>query len=262
MQRCVRSIFLDADMSDEPSEVTYDDMNANRVVIEHQNVVGENFGGQRISQFVSIESRFDSCTFDGIEIASASFGAGRGMSEYVGCSFMDARIHMNAGGFARFIDCSFEKVQIDHWFCFAVELIGCTFSGRLSKAIFNGSVPADNHGMAGRVVNRFEGNDFSRADLVDVSFRTGIDLDKQRLPSGDGYVRLADAVDAMRRARVAYESWESVEDKAAARGVLHVLEQDVAAGQRQLLVRVDDYPPSTRHAVRALLNAAQPSDEV
>ena len=53
----------------------------------------------------------------------------------------------------------------------------------------------------GRTSNEFRGNDFSGMDLIDVGFRTGIDLSLQRLPTGAQYVYLADAERALQRAR-------------------------------------------------------------
>ncbi len=143
---------------------------------------------------------------------------------------------MMAGGYARFVD--------------------CTFSGTLRKVVFNGSVRADKSGVFGRDVNEFRGDDFSRAKSVDVAFRTGSDLDQQRLPGGDEYVFLEDAPEAVRRARAAFEGWDDLVARDCAKGVLHVMERNIAQGQMQLLMRADDFPRSTRRAIRALLEAA------
>ncbi|MBM7518657.1 hypothetical protein [Nocardioides nitrophenolicus] len=227
------------------------------MVLANQHLVEADFSGRHLTQFSAEGSRFDRCIFDRAVIDSASFGAGRIVSEYVGCRFDGAKLSMGAGGNARFVDCTFENTRIEHWFCFAVQLVGCTFSGRLAKAVFNGAVPADKQAIAGRRINEFEGNDFARAKLVDVSFRTGIDLTRQRLPIGDEYVYIDDAAAAVRRARIAYNEWNDPDAKKRARGVLAVMEEDVAAGQAQLLVRPDDYPRAARPAIRLLLEAAR-----
>lgn len=210
-----------------------------------------------MAQFSSDGCRFERCDFEGAVIESASFGAGRQVSEYVGCSFDGAKLRMGPGGYAKFVDCSFDETAIEAWFCFAVEVVDCRFSGRLKKVVFNGTVPADKQAIVDRVVNQFERNDFTRATLTDVGFRTGIDLSKQRLPGGGGYDYFPDAVSAVRSARLAFDAWDDLGAKAAARGVLTVMEEDVAAGQRQLLMRVDDYPRSDRAAIRNVLNAAK-----
>jgi hypothetical protein len=229
------------------------------VVLSGQRLVEEDFSGRHLLQFSAEGSRFERCRFDELVIDSASFGAGRSMSEYVGCSFNGAKLQMGPGGYARFIDCTFEDTVIENWFCFAVELVGCIFSGRLKKAVFNGAVRPEDLGDVKRSTNRFEGNDFSRAKLVDVAFRTGIDLSQQRVPSGPEHTYLEDAASAVRRARVAFNAWDDQDAKKSARGVLAVMEEDVAAGQRQLLIRADDYRPASRPAIRALLAAAQES---
>lgn len=228
-----------------------------RVALSSQDLVGADFRDRRLMQFSSDGCRFERCDFEGAVIESASFGAGRRVSEYVGCNFDGAKLRMGPAGYAQFVDCSFEKTTIEGWFCFAVEVIDCRFSGRLKKVVFNGTVPSDKQSVSDRARNRFEGNDFSSATLVDVGFRTGIDLSKQSLPEGGAYTYLPDAVSAVRRARLAFNTWEDPGVKSATRGVLAVMEEDVSAGQRQLLMRVDDYPRSDRAAIRKLLDAAE-----
>lgn len=227
-----------------------------RLVLASQQLVGTDFSDQQLVQFSSDGCRFEACNFEGSVIESASFGGGRRTSEYVGCSFDGATLRMGPGGYARFVDCTFERTIIENWFCFAVEVIGCRFSGRLKKVVFNGTVPDEKQAIAGRRENRFEDNDFSRATLVDVGFRTGVDLSQQRLPRGDEYTYLPDAVAAVRRARTEFDSWDDPKVKSAARGVLRVMEDDVTDGQRQLLLRIDDFPRSDRAAIEKLLSAA------
>jgi hypothetical protein len=226
------------------------------VVLSRRRLISEDFSGRHLVQFSAEGVRMEQCRFDHAVIESGSFGAGRLVSEYVGCSFDDAKITMGPGGYARFIDCSFEGTEIDNWFCFAVELVGCTFSGRMRKVVFNGAVPPDKRDVAGRSTNRFENNDFSRAKLIEVAFRTGIDLSRQRLPSGSDYVYLADAMTGLRRARMALNTWDDPDDKKRAGNLLSILDDEVANGQHQLLLRVADYPRASRPPIQALLDAA------
>ncbi len=245
-------------MEFEARSVGYQRISAgDRVVLSSQHLVGADFQGAHIAQFSSDGCRFEECNFEGAVIDSASFGAGHQISEYVGCSFDGAKLRMGPGGYARFVDCSFNKTVIEHWFCFAVEIVDCRFSGRLKKVFFNGTVPLEDRIDVRRKSNQFEGNDFSKATLIDVAFRTGIDLSRQRLPKGDGYIYFSDAVGAARRARSAFDDWDDPRSRLAAQGVLALMEQDVAAGQQQLLIRVDDYPRGNRAAIQTMLNAAR-----
>jgi hypothetical protein len=231
-----------------------------RVVLSNQHLIAQDYRGLELLQFSAEGMRFERCAFDGSVIRSGSFGAGQATSEYVGCSFNDAKIHMGPGGYARFVDCTFENVAIDSWLCFAVELVGCSFSGQLRKAVFNGCVPPEKRNIAGRSTNQFEGNDFSRAELLDVAFRTSIDLSKQRLPSSPEYTYLEDAPSTVRQARRAFNALDDPEERKRVRGVLAVMEEDVAAGQSQLIIRVNDYPRASRPPIQRLLQAA--SDEL
>jgi hypothetical protein len=137
-----------------------------RVVISNKRLVAQDFRGLELLQFSAEGSRLERCAFDGSVIESGSFGDGRATSEYADCSFRGVKIHMGPGGYARFVNCTFENVAIDNWFCFAVELVGCTFSGRLRKAVFNGCVPPEKRDVAGRAMNRFEGKRFLAGEVA------------------------------------------------------------------------------------------------
>ena len=89
-------------------------------------------------------------------------------------------------------------------------------------------------------------------DLIDVGFRTGIDLTQQRLPSGPEYVYVPDAATAVQRARAEVIGWEDLELRRDAMTFINGLEQDVAQGQRQLLLRPDIYFRPQRKVVAAV----------
>jgi len=223
-----------------------------RVVLDHQALHRIDLSGRKLAQFSSTACRFEASRFEGAEIESASFGAGRAVSEYVDCSFDRARIHFGPGGCARFVRCSFRDVDLRDWYCFAVELVDCAFSGRLRKAVFNGTVPDRERTTAGRERDEFRGNDFSAMDLVDVAFRTGIDLRQQRLPSGSKYVYLPDAANAIQRTRAEIIVWNDLGLRRTAMALIKSLEDEVAGGQRQLLLRPDAYAGVPKEAVDAV----------
>jgi hypothetical protein len=96
----------------------------------------------------------------------------------------------------------------------------------------------------GRTSNEFRSNDFSGMDLLDVGFRTGIDLSLQRLPTGEQYVYLADAEPALQRAREQVIASGRVRLRGAHGEVVPVIDvalKTVRGGQRQLLLRKDTY---------------------
>ena len=224
-----------------------------RVVLDHEELRGVDFSGRNLAQLSASGSRLEACRFDRCRIEDASFGARRETSEYVECSFDGARIHFGPGGYVRFVRCSFRDVDLRDWFCFTVELIDCTFSGRLRKAFFNGTVPEDKRPSAGRKRNDFVGNDFSAMTLIDVGFRTGIDLAQQKLPSGPDYIYLPDAADAVQRARAIVVGWDDLSLRQPALTLVNLLEEDVVAGQRQLLLRPADYANLGKEAVDAVM---------
>jgi hypothetical protein len=211
-----------------------------RLVLDHARVHDEDYSGRKLLQFASIGSHLRACHFDQIQIQSASFGSGRETSEFVECTFNGARMDMGPGGFSRFVRCSFHDVIIRDWICFAVEMIDCKFSGRLETAIFNGTVPEDKRALIGRASNEFYGNDFSAMDFRDVGFRTGIDLTKQILPSGEDYLYLPHAASAVAHAKSRVASWDDQEMRRGASATIQGLEYELSGGQQQLLLRASD----------------------
>ena len=211
-----------------------------RVVLDHARLDGEDYSGRTLWQFASIGSHLHACKFDQTKIRSAAFGSGRETSEFVECTFDGARMNMGPGGFSRFVRCSFHNVTIRDWICFAVEMIDCKFSGRLETAIFNGTVPEDERAIIGRASNAFHGNDFSAMDLCDVTFRTGIDLTKQILPSGKDYLFLPYAAATVSRAKSHVIGWNDEEMRRGAMAIIQGLEYELLGGQQQLLLRASD----------------------
>lgn len=223
------------------SKGVFDITDDQRIVLDHARLNGKDYSGRTLRQFASIGSHLHACNFNQVRIQSAAFGSGRETSEFVECSFDGAQMDMAPGGFSRFVRCSFQDVVIRHWICLTVEMIDCTFSGRLETAVFNGSVPEDERAIIGRVRNEFHGNDFSAVNLVDVGFRTGIDLTKQALPSGGDYLYLPRAAAAVAQAKSRVITWDDEEMRRAGTVIIKGLEHELLGGQQQLLLRASDY---------------------
>jgi hypothetical protein len=201
---------------------------------------GLDLSGRSILQFSAVGSQLTGAHFDRSYISDASFGGGRSVSTYSECSFNEATINFGSGGFARFVRCTFLGARLTNWYCFAVELVDCTFSGRIEGAFFNGTVPDRERQLIGRDRNDFFGNDFSETKLVDVGFRTGIDLAQQRLPSGPNYLLIRQAAEAIARGKGTIGQWSDPR-RARASAFLQALEFEAQGGQRDLFIQLDDY---------------------
>jgi hypothetical protein len=211
------------------------------VTLDHAQVCGADYSGRKLEQFCTVGSRLESCRFDNVRIDDTAFGAGREMSEFINCSFDGAHM-IHGAGFVRFVRCSFRDVDLRDWLCFKTEFIDCTFTGRMRTCIFNGTVPEDNRAWVGRERNDFRGNDFSGMELIDVAFRTGIDLDQQILPSGLNYLYVPDAVAAIERAERGLANWlPGSELQRQALIFMHVYADTVSKGQRQLLIHLPSH---------------------
>lgn len=208
---------------------------------DRSRLADSDFSGRTLSRFTSVGSTFERCRFDGARLTSVGFGSGKETSLYRDCSFDRARLTMVPGGYARFENCSFRNVDIRQWFCFAVELVNCTFTGRIRKAFFNGTVPEDDRDVAGRTRNEFRGNDFSGCRLDDVAFRTGIDLRAQRLPDGPPYLYLYDAASVIPEVRRHVVVLEDLQLRKAALPILQTWELELEGGQQQLFANLDSF---------------------
>jgi hypothetical protein len=222
-------------------------------------VTGRDFGAEKITGFRSTSSQFEDCRFGGLDLGwktnSPWFGSGKAMSEYRGCVFDGARLRGILGGRVRFIDCSFRGVRINTWFAYEVELIDCVFSGRLEKAVFNGSVPEEARGELGRVKNEFRGNDFSQMQLKDVGFRSGVDLRLQRLPEGPDYLYTENAAAVLLRARAEILAWDNLELRQVVLRLLANDEEQLQAGQEQLFLDLRSSMRVARKPRGALVSA-------
>jgi hypothetical protein len=93
--------------------------------------------------------------------------------------------------------------------------------------------------------NEIRDNDFREAELVDVAFRHGIELDAQLLPAGKEYVRLRGLKRRIRRARREVKRWEDATAQADALVALEIMEnvfrqEDDVFTKRDFLIGLAD----------------------
>lgn len=171
-----------------------------------------------------------------MRIGDACWGAGRHRSTYRHCRFDGIHFHSRAPGNARFVSCAFEEVVIHEFLAHDVELIGCTFSGRLDGGFLNGSRIREDLRLFDRKRNRIVGNDFGRCELRDFAFRSGIDLDLQVLPQGPRYLHLRDPRQAIRAVQRDLPRWEEAEERRLGQVVLDAWGFEAGRGQKQIFI--------------------------
>lgn len=218
---------------------------------------GADFSGRELTFFSSEGSRYLDCSFDRVVIGHASFGAGRRDSLYADCSFDGARLTM-VGGFVRFERCTFRDARIVDWQGQRTELVDCVFTGRIIRGIFFGRIPDSLVVRGGRKRNEVRGNDFSGAELIDCSFRGGIDLEEQRMPSGPDYVYVPDLQAALATATRHAVREPDEERRRLMLVLLGILETSVAEGQRQAILRERDYRGPMRAAFHDMVEFMSP----
>ena len=163
-------------------------------------MTGADFSGKGLESFCAIGSRFEGCSFSRVKIGSAVWGGGRKRSTYLDCSFDGAKFRSIVPGNARFENCKFRDVRIYEFLAHDVELVNCVYSGRIDRGFLNRTRHRQGRSFFSRRRNQIVNNDFSGCDLVDFTFRGGVDVTLQKLPSGPKDLYLADASSALERA--------------------------------------------------------------
>jgi len=222
---------------------------------EDQVVSDGNFSDRKLLSLAAMGCRFERCLFERLRVEDAKFGLGAIQTVYRDCSFDGSLIRAPSPGNARFERCSFRDVRLRDWIAFEIELVDCIFTGRADKCIFNGTVLENRQQRAGRHVNQYSGNDFSNMELYDVAFRTGVDLDKQKLPTGPRYVHVVNAESAIAHTRAAVSEWQDESEMMDALAILRWLEKETRGGQDQLFLQENDSRDVTMTKVFELLRA-------
>jgi hypothetical protein len=200
--------------------------------------LGEDFSDLDLVQFDVEDCEFRACRFERTRITSASFASGVAESLYMDCSFDSSRITTGPIGPARFERCSFRNTVLRDWFAMDAEFVDCLFSGEMRRGWFNGAVGDEAMRSAlGRDRNEVRGNDFTDMELIDVSFRTGVDLKLQRIPVGPQYVFLPDAKASLQEATRIASGLPDETRRAAVLSSLGSLSYGLEGGQEQLLLR-------------------------
>ena len=137
----------------------------------------------------------------------------------------------------RFEKCSFDDARLDGWTPVRAEFVECRFAGKVVSVTFSGrpAGPGSTRIDPVRSKNDFRGNDFRDAQLIDTVFVFGIDLEQQRWPIGDDYVRLDKFLRRLERARADVLTWDAGEARTEALAMLQALAQRWQ-DQREIIV--------------------------
>ena len=206
------------------------------MMLDGVTVSGGVFSRSRLRSFCSIGSRFTGCKFEDMRVDGFTEGAGKTASVYRECSFDKTRIKRMGGGRARFEGCSFRDVSISWWMTAAVEMVDCVFTGKIAHSVFWGVPSLLDRKFFGERLNEFAGNDFSGCRMVDAGFRGGVDLRRQELPQGEGYLYVEDGAGAIEVAAGIVGGWEDEAMRRQGEIMLKILREELSQGQEQLFL--------------------------
>jgi hypothetical protein len=227
-------------VSQPDSELSHPD--DERVVALHRaTLTAVDFRRVRFDRFLLDGCLFDRCDFRGLKLDRrlAPLFVAQPRSVFRDCYFDGADLRGARLGPSRFERCTFDDARLDGSHAGAAEFIDCRFAGLLDDVTFYGA-PSDSESKRLdplRRRNEFRGNDFRDAELIDVVFIAGIDMDRQRFPEDDElYVRIDGFRRRVAKARAQIKQWYESE-RAPALVVLAALvarwrDQDVVVARR------------------------------
>ena len=226
-------------MSQQDSEPKQPD--AERVIaLNRAAITAVDFRRARFDRFSLGGCLFDRCDFRGMKLDSrlTPLFVALPASVFLNCYFDGADLRRARLGQSRFDRCTFDDARLDGSRTETAEFVGCRFAGAMDGVTFYGAPPAAELKRMDppRPRNEFHGNDFRDAELLDVTFVAGIDMDRQRFPDDDLYVRVERFQRRIARARTEIAEWYERE-RAPALAMLATLaerwrDQDVVIARR------------------------------
>jgi pentapeptide repeat protein len=208
-------------------------------------------------------ANFVACDFRGLRLGDRfqAFFATRPRSVFRTCRFDGADLRQISPEGTRFERCSFEDAKLDGWTPSRAEFVECRFAGPVVRVTFTGrpAGPGSTRIDPPRPRNEFRGNDFRDAQLVDTVFVLGIDIDQQRWPASDDYVRIDKFLRRLEVARAEVLSWDAGELRTGALAMLQSLSQRWQDQRDIIAMRVTPGPiaPRVQNRVWDLLERAR-----
>jgi uncharacterized protein YjbI with pentapeptide repeats len=212
-----------------------------RVVALHRaTITSVDFRSAQFDKFTLGGCLFDRCDFRGLKLDRrlAPLFAALPRSVFRDCRFDGADLRRAQLGQSRFERCTFDDARLEDSDTRAAEFIGCRFAGPMERVTFYGA-PSGAHAKRldpPRRRNEFRANDFRDAELIDVAFVDGVDMDRQRFPEDELHVRVERFRQRLPKARAEIRDWYERE-RAPALVMLANLEsrwrdQDVVVARR------------------------------
>ncbi len=213
-----------------------------RVVELHRaTLTAIDFRRARFDRFSLGGCLFDRCDFRGLKVDRrlAPLFAATPRSVFRDCHFDGADLRRARLGQSRFERCTFDDARFEGSRTEAAEFVDCRFAGPLDGVTFHGAPwgPEAKHLDPPRRRNEFRGNDFRDAELIDVAFVAGVDMDRQRFADDEMHVRIEGFQRRLAKARAEIKHQWYERERAPALLMLAALaarwrDQDVVVARR------------------------------
>jgi len=233
------------------------------IVLGRASLANVDFRKAKFEKLQLSVANFVGCDFRGLRLGDRfqPFFSTRPRSVFRLCRFDGADLRQISPEGTRFERCTFEDAKLDGWTPARAEFVECRFAGKVVKVTFTGKPAGQGSTRIDppRPRNEFRGNDFRDAQLIDTVFVLGIDLDQQRWPVSDDYVRIGKFVRRLEAARSEILSWEAGELRSGALAMLQSLAQRWQDQRDVIALRVGPgtIPPRVQNRVWDVLERAK-----
>lgn len=210
-----------------------------QIDLKAETIYAKSYAGLVLSRWSASGCRFFDCDFTNMRIKEMGFGVGSSPTLYERCVFDGSKYVQVAGLLCDFLDCSFEGVNFNKVQFVKSSFRHCRFAGTLSDVVFWGSIPPEmiRYYPARRI--EFTDNDFSRCALQGVSFKGGIDLPRQRLPTSPSYSIVRADPRSLEHASEEVDRWPD-DERTFGRMMMEILAAEASLGQSLVFVREED----------------------
>jgi hypothetical protein len=223
------------------------------LVIDRETRVSESFSNLKLDGLSVIESSLSQCVFEDIRARSTCFGEGLQQSVLEDCVFRRCHFMFGTVGNVRLVRCQFESCRLENVMGTKLELIECAFPDTtIKKGVFHRRVEASAKVQPWRTLNEIRDNDFSQAELDDVDFRGGVDLTKQKLPTGDEYLFVRDTCKALEIVKAMQSSIVEKDELKRSQLLASLLDFYCSSEQKMQLLRIEFWGAFERELISRL----------
>jgi hypothetical protein len=188
--------------------------------------------GKVVRQLGSVGAKLSNVLFEKLNVVFA-LGGGQVLTTLTECVFDRCVLKgPGGGGWLSFERCEFRDCTLRNMILNKSDFVGCTFSGKIINSVFCASLSPHEIRQGVKTKNNIVDNDFTDCIFAGVSFRGGVDLERQRLPAAQPGLLCVDGPAVIKALYERFVRGKGEADEWAT--CVRVLQEEVENGQHHL----------------------------